>query len=103
MDQLTLLLAAGTAFALGALGLAAAWRWPRAAVAAGYPLFLLGTTKYRDRGSAATLTGAVDLQVLFELGMSALLGAMVVAAVLSLRLSIRRPTLMEALLLAYGL
>jgi O-antigen ligase len=46
-------------------------------------MLLPATTKFRKREADASLGGAIDLQVLFELGMFALIGIGIVAAVIA--------------------
>jgi exopolysaccharide production protein ExoQ len=92
-------IAAGAAFCVALI--AVADRRPDLVISGGCFLVLLAGTKFRSRHPGESLSGAVDAQVLAELGMYALLGLAI--AVVWLRRPLRgwRPGFMEGTLLLY--
>lgn len=98
MDELSLLLLAGVGLAAGIAVLLLADARPRMGLMACFPLILLGSTKFRQRASAAALSGSVDTQILFEIAVYGLVAIIALIAALRLRPRIQRPTLMEILL-----
>jgi hypothetical protein len=78
-----------------------AFHYPRAVIAASFPIILLAGTKFRMRDPNASLAGALDAQVLLELALYALVGAGVCAAWLSAA-DRRRMTWVEGILAGYA-
>lgn len=99
LSDLRLAAVAAGALALGAWGIFACAR-PQLAISLSLSLLLLAGTKFRQRDPDETLMGAVDLQILFELGMFAALGVGVFAVAARTRFE-RRPSSAELLIAAY--
>jgi len=97
-----MLLLAGTGLVAGVALLLVADAWPRVGLIAGYPLILLAATKFRQRASAAALSGSVDSQIVFEVAIYGLIAVIALMATLRLRPRIQRPSLMEALLYSFA-
>jgi O-antigen ligase len=92
------------AAAAGAMAvLVLAYRWPARALTAALFLLPLTATKFRRRSAAASLSGEVDAQVLFELSLYALLALIAVAAVARTGIRGWRVTRREALLGTYAI
>ncbi|HET7457969.1 MAG TPA: O-antigen ligase family protein [Gemmatimonadaceae bacterium] len=89
------------ALASAALGVVA-HRWPERAMRASAFAIALGETKFRLRDPSATLSSAVDGQVAFELGLSAIVGVLTLGAALSPRVRLGAPTLVERVLIVYA-
>jgi O-antigen ligase len=85
---------------LAAWGLAAFHR-PRMAMVVSFSLLLVAGTKFRTRDADASLAGALDAQVAFELALFAIVAVAVVGLWLT-RASARRLTGTELAVLAYG-
>lgn len=92
------------AAAAGAMAvLVLAYRWPARALTASLFLLPLTATKFRRRSAAASLSGELDAQVLFELSLYALLALIAVAAVARKGIRGWRVTRREALLGTYAI
>ena len=79
-------------------------RWPRQALMACFLLVLLANTKFRSRDTGALLTGQVDAQIFFELGIYGLIAAVLLLNLLRLpRQDLRLNNWAELMLLGYVL
>jgi O-antigen ligase len=81
---------------------AVAYQRPRIALSAAFFILLLAGTKFRLRESTDSLEGAVDAQVLMELGLFAAIAAATFAIWLAGHVARRHLTLAETIILGYA-
>jgi O-antigen ligase len=93
-----IVLAAAVLAAWGAIAIG----YPRFALSVSLPLLLIAGTKFRVRDADASLEGAVDAQILFEVGLFALIGVAVAGAWLATRTP-RRLSRIELVIAGYAL
>ena len=96
------LAAAAAVAALGGLGLLIVGARSTVALSFLVPGVILGGMKFRIRGAGESLSGAVDANVLFELGMYGVVLALALSTALNRRLLLTRPSRAEGWLLAYA-
>jgi O-antigen ligase len=97
-------LAAAACVGVGILAIAvlvAAHR-PRLAMAASFSILLVGGTKFRTRDADASLAGALDAQVVLELALFAVIGAIVLGLWIARRDDRRGLSSTELAVMAYG-
>jgi O-antigen ligase len=99
MDLLLLAIVAGPLVAVPLLVFII--RRPTDALGMGVMLVLLAGIKFRDRDTLATLSGVIDAQVAYELGLYALLLFIALRAMLLLRPQAFQPSLLGTALAAY--
>ena len=95
--RISLLVLGGLAVAAWALF---AFQHPRAALGLSFPMLLIAGTKFRVRDATASLDGALDAQVVMELGLFGIVGIGALAAWLASR-ERWRPTRADTVLAAY--
>ena len=81
---------------------AVAFQRPGVAVAASFAGVLLANTKFRTRDADASLAGAIDGQIMLEIGLYAAIGLGLLAMFAAGRLDRRRPSTAEGIVVAYA-
>ena len=77
------------------------YRWPARAMTLAYLLIPIAGTKFRNRNAMDAVNSVLDGQVVFEVGLYALIGIMTVTIMYSTRFRWPRLTLMARVLLAF--